>query len=112
MDEPLIISEKRDSRLQDARRCPFCNSVFLVFQAGPESKIWHRTTWRVSCVACSTRGPLAGSPKQAVVRWNGIPLFGKAMTLRDQTAAQSTQTPEPPPTGQPDRRRLPRQRGT
>ena len=97
MDEPLIISGKRDLRLQNARRCPFCNSSFLVFQSGPESKIWRRPTWRVCCVACSTKGPVAGSHKRAVKQWNGVPLFGTPLTVRAQSAAKTM----PPHDGEP-----------
>ena len=97
MDEPLIISGKRDRRLQNARRCPFCNSSFLVFQSGPESKMWRTPTWRVCCVACSTKGPVAGSHKRAVKHWNGVPLFGKPLTVRDQAAAKPTPSRDEPP---------------
>lgn len=84
MEHRVIIDGKRDPRLGKARRCPFCNSSFLQFQPGPDSKTWKTPSWRVICVACSALGPTAGSRKLAVRQWNGKKLFGTPLRCEEK----------------------------
>jgi len=53
--------------IEDATPCPFCGEPYITIER--PSDVPH--LWRASCASmmCMAEGPLAGTPKEAMAKW-------------------------------------------
>ena len=49
-------------------RCPFCGATPP--RGATKSALFDGRMWHVPCPRCGARGPAAGSPEDAFMRWN------------------------------------------
>ena len=63
---------REDSEAYAVWRCPFCASDATALHSNARTKLCGRVRYWISCETCDATGPITGSGKTAVRRWNEL----------------------------------------